>query len=86
LLLGKAKQIVNQEIIKTSLFSVFFMLGGYFMIYLITPLNLQWHIETSIWRLFLQLWPTIIFSFFLMVATPEELFLKKSKPAAAQKY
>jgi 4-amino-4-deoxy-L-arabinose transferase-like glycosyltransferase len=87
LLLGKTKQNVSPEIIKTSLLGVLFMLGGYFMIYLITPLNLQWHIDTSIWRLFLQLWPTIIFSFFLVAATPEELFLKNGKPAApAQKY
>jgi len=86
-LLGKTKQHVNEESIKTAVLIVLFMLGGYFFIYLITPLNLQWHIDTSIWRLFLQLWPTIIFSFFLVAATPEELFLKKRNPVApAQKY
>ena len=73
-LLGKTKHNVYAESIKTSLLIVLFMLGGYFFIYLITPLNLQWHINTSIWRLFLHLWPTIIFSFFLVVSTPEELF------------
>ena len=77
LLLGRTKQDVNEESLKTSLLSVLFMLGGYFIIYLITPLKLQWHIETSLWRLYLQLWPTIIFSFFLAVATPEGLFMKK---------
>jgi len=82
LLMGKTKQNVNAESIKTSLLSVLFMLGGYFIIYLITPLRLQWHIDTSIWRLFLQLWPTIIFSFFLVVSTPEELFMKKRYLAA----
>ena len=87
LLWGKTKQMVNQDSIKTSFLCLIFMLGGYFMIYMITPLNLQWHIETSIWRLFLQLWPTMIFSFFLVVTTPEELILKKRDPAApAQKY
>ena len=86
-LLGKTKQQVNAESIKTSFVIVLFMMGGYFFVYLITPLNLQWHIDTSIWRLFLQLWPTIIFSFFLVAATPEELFLKKRNPAApAQGY
>jgi 4-amino-4-deoxy-L-arabinose transferase-like glycosyltransferase len=73
-LLGKTKQKVNEESIKTSFWVVLFMLGGYFFIYLITPLNLQWHIDTSIWRLFLHLWPTILFSFFLAVSTPDELF------------
>ena len=86
-LLGKTKQHVNEESIKTAVLIVLFMLVGYFFIYLITPLNLAWHLKTSIWRLFLQLWPTIIFSFFLVAATPEELFLKKRNPAAsAQRY
>jgi 4-amino-4-deoxy-L-arabinose transferase-like glycosyltransferase len=75
-LLGKTKQNVNEESIKTSFLTVLFMLSGYFFIYLITPLDLSWHLRTSIWRLFLQLWPTIIFSFFLVVSTPEELFKK----------
>ncbi len=76
-LLGKTKENVNAESIKTSFLILFFMLGGYFFIYLITPLNLPWHLKTSIWRLFLQIWPTIIFSFFLVVSTPEELFKKR---------
>ena len=81
-LLGKTKQHVNEESIKTAVLIVLFMLGGYFFIYLITPLNLAWHLKTSIWRLFLQIWPTIIFSFFLVVSTPEELFLKERTIAA----
>jgi hypothetical protein len=75
-LLGKTKQNTNVESIKTSFLIVLFMLSGYFFVYLVTPLNLSWHLRTSIWRLFLQLWPTIIFSFFLVVSTPEELFKK----------
>ena len=81
-LLGKTKQHVNAESIKTAVLIVIFMLGGYFFIYLITPLNLAWHLKTSIWRLFLQIWPTIIFTFFLVVSTPEELFMKKKTVAA----
>jgi len=75
-LLGKTKQNTNVESIKTSFLIVLLMLSGYFIVYLVTPLNLSWHLKTSIWRLFLQLWPTIIFSFFLVVSTPEELFKK----------
>jgi hypothetical protein len=76
-LLGKTQHNVNAESIKTSFLILLFMMISYFAIYLITPLNLGWHLKTSIWRLFLQLWPTIIFSFFLIVSTPEELFRKK---------
>ena len=81
LLLGKTKQNANEESIKTSFLIVLFMLSGCFFIYLITPLNLSWHLKTSIWRLFLQLWPTIIFFFFLVVSTPEELFKKRCSAA-----
>jgi hypothetical protein len=37
------------------------MLCGYFAIYLITPFNLQWHLQTSLDRLLLQLWPMCVF-------------------------
>ena len=40
-------------------------LAGYFLIYLITPYDLYWHLRFSLNRLFLQLWPAAIFLFFL---------------------
>lgn len=40
-------------------------LAGYFLIYLITPYDLYWHLRFSLNRLFLQLWPAVIFLFFL---------------------
>lgn len=39
-------------------------LVGYFVIYLITPYDLYWHLRFSLNRLFLQLWPAVIFLFF----------------------
>ncbi len=42
-------------------------LAGYFAIYLITPRDIYWHLSNSLNRLFLQLWPSIIFLFFLAV-------------------
>ncbi|HTT23599.1 MAG TPA: glycosyltransferase family 39 protein [Candidatus Sulfotelmatobacter sp.] len=41
-------------------------LAGYFAIYLITPRDLYWHLRFSLNRLFLQLWPSAIFLFFLL--------------------
>lgn len=41
------------------------MLAGYFLIYLITPYDIFWHLRNSLNRLFLQLWPSAIFLFFL---------------------
>lgn len=35
-------------------------LAGYFAIYLITPLDIYWHLRFSLDRLFLQVWPSVI--------------------------
>lgn len=43
------------------------MLFGFFFIYIITPLDLIWHLNTSLHRLFFQLFPTFIFIYFLAV-------------------
>jgi 4-amino-4-deoxy-L-arabinose transferase-like glycosyltransferase len=37
------------------------MFAGYFMIYIITPQDLQWHLRTSLNRLLLHLWPACLF-------------------------
>jgi hypothetical protein len=47
------------------------MLGGYFLVYLITPYPLAWHLNGSLNRLMLQLWPTALFTFFLWMQPPE---------------
>ncbi len=45
-------------------------LAGYFAIYLITPYDIYWHLRFSLGRLFLQLWPSAIFLFFLSMPEP----------------
>jgi len=42
-------------------------------LYLVTQANLDWHISTSVSRLVAQLWPSLIWLFFWMLRTPEEL-------------
>jgi hypothetical protein len=39
------------------------VLAGYFVVYLTTPLKLDFHLETSLLRLLLQLWPSAVFLF-----------------------
>jgi hypothetical protein len=48
------------------------MLAGYFFVYVMTPVDLTYHLATSLNRLFLQLWPGIILLFFMIAQTPEE--------------
>ncbi len=40
---------------------LFLMLIAYFSVYVVTPRPLAWHLATSLERLFLQLWPLMIF-------------------------
>lgn len=50
---------------RASVLTLFLTLAGYFAIYVITPYDLYWHLRFSLNRLFLQLWPSTIFLFFL---------------------
>jgi hypothetical protein len=49
------------------------MLAGYYAVYLTTPHDLQWHLNTSADRLLVQLWPLAVVCYFLAVATPDEV-------------
>ena len=39
----------------------------YFMVYVITPYGLEWHLRTSLERLFCQLWPAFLFTYLLVL-------------------
>ena len=70
ILMGK-KYIIRDDIVTTfSIIVLCFMLIGYFSIYLINPVDLSFVVKVSFKRLFLQLWPAIIFIFFMIVKPP----------------
>ncbi len=48
------------------------MMCGYAFAYVITPYELQWHIGSSLRRLFIQVWPAWVFLFFYNVRGPEQ--------------
>jgi hypothetical protein len=58
-----------------------FMLVGYFMVYVITPYDLQWHIDTSLDRLLLQLWPACVF---ILASFPAAASLGAREPVGAE--
>jgi len=60
------------SVINASLI-LFFMAGGFFLVYLLTPHNLYWHLTTSLNRLLMQLWPSLLFLFFMAAKTPEQV-------------
>ncbi len=72
LLVGMRWSQFKKPDVLISLSILLFIILGFFFIYITTPHNLSWHLETSLSRLFLQLWPSIIFVVCLCFNTPQE--------------
>lgn len=71
-LLGKNNQPEKKPVIMTSGLVLGLTAAGYFVAYLITPYDLSWHLRYSLNRLLVQLWPSMVFLFFMTVRTPEQ--------------
>jgi len=61
--------------VTTLVLVMFFMIFGYFMVYVITPYDVSWHLRSSLSRLLLQLWPSFLFVYFMLISTPEKALL-----------
>ena len=57
--------------VHTSVGLLVLMLAGYFAVYLTTPLNLAFQLQTSLSRLLLQLWPSAVFVLFMATSSAE---------------
>ena len=64
----------NLRLLVTTLTS---MVIGYYLVYIITPHELAWHLQYSLDRLLLQLWPSMLFAYFMTVRTIEEVVTLK---------
>jgi hypothetical protein len=42
------------------------MLASYYLVYVTTPFDISWHVSTSIDRLLIQLWPSLVLAVFLL--------------------
>jgi hypothetical protein len=81
--LGFTEIVPAQKRSRTSIvFIIIAMLGGYFLVYLCTPRDLVWHLNTSMKRLYLQLLPIALFYLFLILSTPEKILHKKGTATA----
>jgi 4-amino-4-deoxy-L-arabinose transferase-like glycosyltransferase len=73
LLMGRSDKKENNPGIYTTLIILAIMVCGYFAVFVVYPLdNLEWLLETTVKRLLLQILPSLIFVFFLIIAAPEE--------------
>lgn len=75
--LGIKVEEVDKKGIVTSIVTLSIMFLGFYFIYLTTPYDLTWHLKTSLDRVLLQLWPSFIFTYFLIVRTPEQFMAFK---------
>ena len=66
-ILGVARKEEDQRGIRTLAVSLVILLVGYFSVYVVTPLELDWHLRTSVVRLLIHLWPSFVFTYFLVV-------------------
>ena len=62
------------------------MLLGYFGIYIITSNDLTWQLQTSLNRLFVQIWPSLLLAAFAGLRAPESMaILEAAAPAKARR-
>jgi hypothetical protein len=70
LVFGKDGRFTRQPGFVTGVFALTLTFIGYFGVFLITPYDIHWHLRFSLMRLFLQLWPSVVFLVFLALRNP----------------
>ncbi|MGA3086831.1 MAG: hypothetical protein ABSE95_18930 [Thermodesulfobacteriota bacterium] len=63
----------NWGIIRAPLILLGLVSAGYFMVFLCTTFELTFQLRTTLGRLFLHLWPSALFIYFIIVNTPTNL-------------
>lgn len=84
ILLGVRIRDQDKAAVAWSLSIVGLMLLAYFSVYVATPHDLKWHLDTSLNRLLMQLWPSAVFVYFLCVRTPEEAVAESPSSQVAE--
>lgn len=69
-LFGVRLQALRHTGVRTAVLTLVLMLGAYFVVFLVTPADLTWHLSVALKRLLLQLWPSTIFVAMLLLRFP----------------
>lgn len=69
---GIREKAFSRPDVWTNLITLGAAISGYFLVYLISPHNLSWHLSTSLFRLYSQLWPAAVFTAILLIKLPGE--------------
>ena len=83
-LMGRSSEARTSTAPLTALLTVLLMGAAYFTVYMITPNDLNWQVQTSLDRVLMQIWPSIVVTLFLFTRKPEEylVFEERKKPKA----
>ncbi len=73
-ILWKKRKYKDNGRILTSVTVLLSIYAVYFLVYILSPFDLKWHLESSMERIFMQFWPSTIFVFsqFLVEAEDEK--------------
>jgi hypothetical protein len=74
IIVGRRPHCIPAKETSTIAIIILLQLVGYMAIYLITPYDLAWHLNTSLARLILQIFPTALFLLFSNLNDPETIF------------
>ncbi len=86
LIVGLDKSKIHYQPILSASIAVFLQLVGYFLIYVLTPHDLDWHLSTSLYRLMVHIFPSMLFITFVSITNPETLFAGVQKPSISRKF
>lgn len=75
----------NQPALAASI-AIVLQLAGYFLIYVLTPHDINWHLRTSLYRLMIHVFPSMLFIFFASITDPETIFTGAPKPSISRKF
>jgi hypothetical protein len=77
IIFGVRKKGFSRPDVWTNLITIIISMMGYFLVYVVTPLELSEHLRTSLHRLFAQLWPAAVFTMILLIRLPGDTETEK---------
>ena len=76
---GLDKRFFNRRILSPPAMVLGLLFGGYYFSYLISPNDLKWHLNSSLYRLLMHIWPSFVFLFFLCTKGAEKTFMNEER-------
>jgi len=75
---GLDKNFFNRKMLSPPVTLFGLLLCGYFFSFLISPYDLQWHVNAAVDRLLMHIWPSWAFLFFLCTKGAEKVTITKT--------